>query len=225
MSKLDLGPVGVALNVSDGEAYLRQAAELERLGYATIWLPGGQIDTLDRIVAIIRATTSVPVASAVIPLDVYGPAAVTQLYAQLQASAPGRFVVGLGGPQQSRPLAALNDYLDRLDLAEPPVPADGSWPRSARASLSSPATGPPGRSRCWSRPPIPPRRGGSWAAGPPSSLTRWWCSAPARPGPASSPAGRSGSCPASAGTAPISPGWASPAPTSTVSATGSWTSW
>jgi probable F420-dependent oxidoreductase len=123
MSKLELGPVGVALNVSGDDRYLQEAAELEELGYRTIWLPGGQSDSLDRIAAIVRATKSVPVASAVIPLDVYEPGAVTQLYAGLQGSAPDRFVVGLGGPQTRRPLQALNDYLDKLDQAEPPVPA------------------------------------------------------------------------------------------------------
>jgi probable F420-dependent oxidoreductase len=123
MNRLELGPIGVALNVSGDDRYLQEAAELEELGYRTIWLPGGQIDSLDRIAAIVRATKSVPVASAVIPLDVYEPGAVTQLYAGLQGSAPDRFVVGLGGPQTRRPLQALNDYLDKLDQAEPPVPA------------------------------------------------------------------------------------------------------
>ena len=44
MGKLGLGPFGVALTVSD--TYLDEAAELERLGYSAIWLPGGQIDSL-----------------------------------------------------------------------------------------------------------------------------------------------------------------------------------
>ncbi len=123
ISKLDLGPTGAALTVSAGDAYLQEAAELEELGYSTIWLPGGQIDSLDRITKIIRATTSARVASAVISLDVYEPGPVTQLYAGLQASAPDRFVVGLGGPQKPRPLQALNHYLDELDQADPPVPA------------------------------------------------------------------------------------------------------
>src|SRR5437773_9665433 len=115
MSKLELGPIGVALNVSADDRYLQEAAALEELGYRTIWLPGGQIDSLERITAIVRATRSVPVGSAVIPLDVYDPGAVTQFYAGLQASAPDRFVVGLGGPQTPRPLQPLNDYLDKLD--------------------------------------------------------------------------------------------------------------
>src|SRR5215471_18917180 len=121
MRKLDLGPIGMALTVSD--AYLDQAAELERLGYSALWLPGGQVDGLNRLTEIIRATTAVPVGSAIISLDVYPPGEVAGLYAQLEVSAPGRLVAGLGGPQTPRPLQALNDYLDHLDRAEPPVPA------------------------------------------------------------------------------------------------------
>lgn len=97
---------------------------MEQLGYSTIWLPGGQIDTLNRIAQIVRATTSISVASAIISLDVYPPEDVTNLYADLLATAPDRFVVGLGGPQQAKPLRALHDYLDKLDAADPPVPAD-----------------------------------------------------------------------------------------------------
>ena len=51
MNKLDLGPVGVTLTVSD--TYRDQAAELERLGYSALWLPGGQIDDLNRLTEII----------------------------------------------------------------------------------------------------------------------------------------------------------------------------
>lgn len=125
MSKLKLGPIGVALTVSADDSHLKDAAELEELGYGTIWLPGGQIDSLDRIAELVRATSAVPVGSGIIPLDVYRPAEVARLYAELQDTAPGRFVVGLGGPQKSqRPLQALNEYLDRLDGSSPPVPAE-----------------------------------------------------------------------------------------------------
>jgi probable F420-dependent oxidoreductase len=86
-----------------------------------LWLPGGQIDDLTRLGEVAAATTTVPVASAIVSLDVYPPGMVADFYARLEASAPGRFVLGLGGPQGPRPLRALNDYLDRLDQAEPPV--------------------------------------------------------------------------------------------------------
>jgi hypothetical protein len=92
-------------------------------GVRALWLPGGQIDNLGRLADAIRATTPVPVGSAIISADVYTPDAVSRFCAQLEETAPGRLVAGLGGPQQPRPLAALNRYLDQLDHAEPPLPA------------------------------------------------------------------------------------------------------
>ena len=119
-----LGPVGITLNISPDETYLDDAARLESLGYSAIWLRGGQIDSLDRISAVVRATDSIPVATGIIPVGVYDSDAVAQLFADLQTTAPDRFVVGLGGPQVPRPLRALNEYLDRLDRFGPPVPAE-----------------------------------------------------------------------------------------------------
>ncbi|MDV7082877.1 LLM class F420-dependent oxidoreductase [Rhodococcus sp. IEGM 248] len=119
-----LGPIGISLNISPDETYLGEAARLESLGYSAIWLRGGQIDSLDRISAVIRATDSIPVATGIIPVGVYDSGAVAQLHADLQTTAPDRFVVGLGGPQVPRPLRALNEYLDRLDRFDPPVPAE-----------------------------------------------------------------------------------------------------
>ena len=116
MTKLDLGSFGVVLSVTPDNAHLAEAAELEALGYGTLWLPGGQIDRLDRIAELAAATRSAKVGSAIIPVDVYDPAAVSGLYAELEASAPGRFVAGLGGPQRPRPIPALNDYLGQLKV-------------------------------------------------------------------------------------------------------------
>lgn len=125
MSTLKLGPIGMALNVSADDAHLKDAAELEQLGYATIWLPGGQIDSLDRITRLVQATSTIPVGTGIIPLDVYQAAEVARLYAQLEDSAPGRFLAGLGAPQKAkRPLQALNDFLDQLEQASPPVPPE-----------------------------------------------------------------------------------------------------
>jgi len=123
MSKLGLGPVGMTVQVSADGKYLDEAAELEHLGYSAIWLRGGQIDSLGRIAEVVGATTAVPVVPGIIPVDVYGPGDVMQLYADLQAHAPDRFIAGLGGPQVPRPLRPLNAYLDQLDHGAPPVPA------------------------------------------------------------------------------------------------------
>jgi len=120
MGKLGLGTFGVALNVSG--SYLNEAAELEGLGYSAIWLPGGQIDNLGRLADVIEATRTARVGSAIISADVYSPDSVSRFWAGLEETAPGRLVAGLGGPQQPRPLLAVNRYLDRLDQAEPPLP-------------------------------------------------------------------------------------------------------
>jgi probable F420-dependent oxidoreductase len=121
MGKLGLGTLGVALNVSS--SYLAEAAELERLGYSAVWLPGGQLDELGRLADLVHATAAVRVGSSIISPDVYSAGAVAGLYARLETAAPGRFLPGLGGSQQPRSLAGLNAFLDQLDQAEPPVPA------------------------------------------------------------------------------------------------------
>jgi probable F420-dependent oxidoreductase len=123
MNKLGLGAVGMTVEVSADGGHLDEAATLEGLGYSAIWLRGGQIDNLGRIAEVIGATKAVPVVPGIISVDVYAPGEVTRLYADLQASAPGRFIAGLGGPQVPRPLRPLDDYLDQLDQGEPPVPA------------------------------------------------------------------------------------------------------
>jgi probable F420-dependent oxidoreductase len=119
--KLGLGQVGVALNVADD--YLADAAEVERLGYSGIWLPGGQIDDLSRLASVLHATTAIPVGSAIISLDVYPPEKISRFCADVAEAEPGRLVVGLSGPQAPRPIRALNGFLDTLDRSVPPLPA------------------------------------------------------------------------------------------------------
>lgn len=122
MTAVEFGPVGIALDATTDNAPA-EAAELEALGYSAIWLPGGHLHSLDRLADLIGATTRVPVAPAIIPPDVYAANAVATTYAQLERTHPGRLVVGLGSPQQRQQLQPLNHYLDRLNAAEPPVPA------------------------------------------------------------------------------------------------------
>ena len=90
----NLGPVGVGLEVSG--AYLEEAAELEQLGFTSLWLPGSQITELDRLADLVHATTAVPVGSAVVSVDVYQPPQVARFHARLQPS-PGRCCVTIAG--------------------------------------------------------------------------------------------------------------------------------
>lgn len=119
----DLGPIGVTLDVRTGGGHLDDAALLEKLGYSAIWIPGGQLDTLDPLREVIQATESIPVGSAIIPARVYGAEDVVALYRDVEAAHTGRLIAGLGGAPGERPLRTMNAFLDRLDAAEPPVPA------------------------------------------------------------------------------------------------------
>lgn len=61
--------------------------------------------------------------SAIIPARVYPADEVAALRRDLEATDPGRLITGLGGVHGDRPLRTMNAYLDRLDAADPPVPA------------------------------------------------------------------------------------------------------
>lgn len=118
MPKLDLGRFGamLALDVDDLGV---DARRLEELGFTTLWLPGGPLESLDQIAQVVRATEAVKVASGIIPVDRFPAAEVIALYHELEATHPGRFVVGLGGAHGPRPLPTLEAYLDQLDAIPP----------------------------------------------------------------------------------------------------------
>jgi probable F420-dependent oxidoreductase len=118
MSKIDLGRYGAVLNPS-AEGYVAAAVEMERLGFSTIWITGGPLSSLDQIAAVVRATSHVRVATSIIPVIRFPVEDVAALYAELEASQPGRFVVGLGGAHGPDPFGTLGRYLDALDAAVP----------------------------------------------------------------------------------------------------------
>jgi probable F420-dependent oxidoreductase len=62
------------------------------------------------------------VASGILSVDRFDPAAVVAAHAELDAEHPGRFIVGLGGAYGPRPLRTLAGYLDALDTVPPTVP-------------------------------------------------------------------------------------------------------
>ena len=115
-----LGRYGVSLSVADDLSAKARAAE--ESGFSAIWVAGGQLATLDPLLQILRATTRVAVVPGIIPLDVYGPEAIAALYAEAEGIAPGRLMVGLGGPQrlQVGAVAAMERAVDELDAAAVP---------------------------------------------------------------------------------------------------------
>jgi probable F420-dependent oxidoreductase len=122
--KVALGQIGVMseqMSHGDQAAALEAAAELEELGYSTIWLPGGQSNIMPRIGEVVRATDKITVASGILPVEQASADAVARTYAELN----GRFMVGLGGVHGPKPVETLAAYLDQLDAAEPALPAQG----------------------------------------------------------------------------------------------------
>jgi probable F420-dependent oxidoreductase len=113
MPKIELGSIGAVLSPA-ADSVPEAAAELERLGYSTIWLSGGPMADLQQIADVVRATRTARIASAIISVDRFEVSAVADLYTELQAIAPGRFVVGLGGAHGAHPLRTLSAYLDAL---------------------------------------------------------------------------------------------------------------
>ena len=106
-----LGPIGLASSypyTDDAAVVADEAQRVESLGFSTLWR-SGNLPMLD---AAVRATTRIPVATGIIPVDSVPAADVIATYRSLQRDHPGRFVVGLGGAHGAQPLKTLNAYLD-----------------------------------------------------------------------------------------------------------------
>ena len=134
---MELGRFGVwsaALRYGDRGEARDAAAELETLGYGTLWLPGGiGGDIFDAVKALLDATRRVALATGIVNLWMHDVAEVATAHAQLTSAHPDRFLLGLGVShallvdanhpgRYRRPLAATRRYLDGLDAAAPPVP-------------------------------------------------------------------------------------------------------
>jgi probable F420-dependent oxidoreductase len=134
---VDLGAVGIwsaALRYGDRGEARDAAAELEALGYGTLWIPGGiGGDIFDAASALLGATSRVVLATGVLNLWQHEPADVGAAHARLTSAHPDRFLLGVGVShallvdadqpgRYGRPLDATRRYLDALDAATPPVP-------------------------------------------------------------------------------------------------------
>ncbi|WP_371580748.1 LLM class F420-dependent oxidoreductase [Streptomyces sp. NBC_01314] len=102
------------------------ASELEELGFGAIWLGGST--TVQHAVPLVEATAHITVATGIQSIWMHEAAETAVRFAELEATHPGRFLLGLGvshaklAEQYRRPYAAMVDYLDALDTAG--VPAD-----------------------------------------------------------------------------------------------------
>jgi probable F420-dependent oxidoreductase len=133
---MELGRVGIwsgQLRRADPSAITEAAAELDELGFGSIWIPGGHGgDVFGDAARLLAATTSATVATGILNVWMHTPEETATGHAALTGEHPGRFLLGLGvshepavtnsGQTYARPLAKMRDFLDALDAAAPPVP-------------------------------------------------------------------------------------------------------
>jgi probable F420-dependent oxidoreductase len=112
------GQFGITTGLDSSADSLAAAQAAEELGWPVIWLSGGPLPGLQTISDLVDATTAIKFVSGILAIVKYSAADVASTYAALEAAAPGRFTVGLGGAHGANPIARLESYLDELDVSE-----------------------------------------------------------------------------------------------------------
>lgn len=130
----DIGRVGVwNSRLSQGDSEFQgenreAAAELDELGYGAIWLGGSP--RVARAVPLLAATRRITVATGILSVWNQPAAEVAQDIAALEGGAAERFLLGLGVSHApitegyAHPYAKMVEFLDGLDAAPAPVPAE-----------------------------------------------------------------------------------------------------
>ncbi|ATY15547.1 TIGR03620 family F420-dependent LLM class oxidoreductase [Amycolatopsis sp. AA4] len=122
---IELGKLGVwRMSAAVDSAF---AAEVEKLGYGTIWLggsPGGDLAIVDELLA---ATERIKIATGIVNIWADAPESIARAFHRIERKHPGRFLLGVGAghrehtQEYKKPYAALVDYLDALDAAGVPT--------------------------------------------------------------------------------------------------------
>ncbi|MGZ0149387.1 TIGR03620 family F420-dependent LLM class oxidoreductase [Kribbella sp. WER1] len=116
MTDHQFGRFGITTGLDGSAEAVAAARAAEELGWPVIWLSGGPLPGLQAIRDLVDATSTIKFVSGILAVVKYSAADVSVTYAALEAAAPGRFTVGLGGAHGPKPIATLNSYLDELDV-------------------------------------------------------------------------------------------------------------
>jgi probable F420-dependent oxidoreductase len=131
---IDLGPIGIWSSARPwGDDAAEAAAELDELGFGALWF-GGLTGDLTLVDTVLAASRRIVVASGVVNVWTSEPGPVAAFAHEMEEAHPGRFLLGVGashkpaaeavGRRYERPLGLLEAYLDGLDAAPHPVPAE-----------------------------------------------------------------------------------------------------
>jgi probable F420-dependent oxidoreductase len=134
-----LGGTGIwdaALRFGDPGEAADCAAEIEELGYAAVWVPDTGGDLFGSLDNLLAKTRGITVASGVLNLWMQDPTESAARYRELVAEYGRRVLVGIGVSHApiinqltepgkfTRPLASMRAFLDALDAAPVPLPAE-----------------------------------------------------------------------------------------------------
>jgi probable F420-dependent oxidoreductase len=129
---IGLGPVGIwsaPVRFAAAGAGINAAVELERLGFAAIWVPGG-VDSgvLQTIDALLTATSHIRVGTGILNIWKHDPAEVVTWWNGQAPQRRQRVILGLGvshgpliGESYQQPLAKMRTFLDGLQAAGMPL--------------------------------------------------------------------------------------------------------
>jgi probable F420-dependent oxidoreductase len=122
---VNLGRVGIWMPKRFGAGAV---AEVEALGYGTLWLGGSP--SVQEAVPFLEASGTITIATGILNVWQHEPADVAAAQAETRGAFPGRFLlgVGIGHPEATsdytRPLATMRAFCDGLASAPQPVPRD-----------------------------------------------------------------------------------------------------
>ncbi|MCV7100198.1 LLM class F420-dependent oxidoreductase [Mycobacterium palustre] len=135
---MDLAGVGIwssQLRYGDPSESADAAAELDDLGFTALWIPDVGGPVFDAVGRLLGATKRTVIATGILNLWMHTPGDVAASYDALTAEHRDRFLLGIGvshAPlidagqpgRYRKPLAATASFLDGLDAAPQPVPAE-----------------------------------------------------------------------------------------------------
>jgi probable F420-dependent oxidoreductase len=135
---VDLAGVGIwssQLRYGDPAEIADAAAELDELGFTALWIPDVGGPVFDAVGRLLAATARTVIATGILNLWMHSAGDVAESFAALTAEHGDRFLLGIGvshAPlidagepgRYRKPLAATASFLDGLDAAPRPVPAE-----------------------------------------------------------------------------------------------------